>query len=99
VFENCTIALGQGAELVIAESGVLADCTISGDGNITVHGKFFERESPGIVGPKRLIVSSGAALVSAVQQTEGTAFVFEPGCSLRMKILKTKPNKTNGRAS
>jgi hypothetical protein len=45
-FENCSIALGEGTELVLGKEGVLADCTISGGGRITIHGKFFERESP-----------------------------------------------------
>src|SRR5262249_55209217 len=58
LFDNCTIHLGDGAELIVGEVGVLADCEIAGAGNITVHGKFFERQSPGIIGPRRLIVSA-----------------------------------------
>jgi hypothetical protein len=90
-FEKCNIALGDSTELVIAESGVLKDCVIRGGGNITIHGEFYERQSPGIVGPRTLIVSSKGALVGAVQQTaEPTRFAFEPGCRLRMKILRAR---------
>src|SRR5262249_36812153 len=52
LFQNCTIELGDRTELVIGPSGVLVDCEIVGAGNVTVHGKFFERKSPGIVGPR-----------------------------------------------
>jgi uncharacterized protein YjbI with pentapeptide repeats len=90
-FEHCAIAIGSGTELIVGEQGVLSDCTISGGGNITIHGQFFERKSPGIVGPKQLIVSASGSLVGAVQQPEGsTRFAFEPGCKLRMKIMNGK---------
>ena len=88
-FEQCSIALGRGAELTIGKSGVLARCRIAGAGNITIHGQFFERESPGIVGLSQLVVTSGGSLVGAVEQPpELTRFAFEPGCVLRMKILR-----------
>jgi hypothetical protein len=90
-FEKCSIALGTGTSLVIGEAGVLKDCVISGAGDITIHGKFFERESPGIVGPRRLVVSSRGAVQGAVEQSsESTAFSFQPGCRLRMKILRAR---------
>jgi len=90
-FENCSIALGDGAELTIGEPGILKNCAIVGRGNIVVHGRFFERSSPGIVGPKSLVVSTGGAVVGSVEQTdESTSFAFEPGCRLRVKILKPR---------
>jgi uncharacterized protein YjbI with pentapeptide repeats len=90
-FENCSIALGDGAELTIGEPGILKNCAIVGRGNIVVHGRFFERASPGIVGPKSLVVSTGGAVVGSVEQTgESTSFAFEPGCRLRVKILKPR---------
>jgi uncharacterized protein YjbI with pentapeptide repeats len=86
-FENCSIALGEGTELVLGKEGVLADCTISGGGRITIHGKFFERESPGIVGPRELTVSRDGAVVASVAQGPATRFSFHKGCQLRMKIV------------
>ena len=47
LFEQCTIALGKGTELVVGKSGVLSGCQFRGPGLITVHGKFVERESAG----------------------------------------------------
>jgi uncharacterized protein YjbI with pentapeptide repeats len=86
-FENCSIVLGDGAELVIGEAGVLRDCQIAGYGELTVHGCFFERQSPGISGARSLVVSSRGAVSAVVQQAEQpTAFAFEPGCRLRIKI-------------
>jgi hypothetical protein len=91
LFDNCTINLGEGTELVVGEVGVLSDCEIAGAGNITVHGKFFERQSPGIVGPRRLQVSARGAVVSAVaQHAELTRFAFERGCQLRMKVVEPR---------
>jgi len=90
-FENCVIFLGEGAELVIGEAGVLRNCQISGRGDITVHGCFFERESPGISGPRSLKVSAKGAVAAALeQQNEPTAFAFEAGCRLRVKITQTE---------
>lgn len=86
-FEECVIVLGEGAEIVIGESGVLKNCRISGHGDIKVHGCFFERQSPGISGPRSLIVSAKGAVAAALEQlAEPTAFAFEPGCRLRIKI-------------
>ena len=67
-FENCTITLGDGTDLVIGRSGVLKDCQIAGTGNVTVHGLFFEREAPGIVGPRQFVVSAQGAVVGTVEQ-------------------------------
>jgi hypothetical protein len=89
-FENCTITLGHGTDLVVGQDGVLSQCRISGGGNITIHGQFFERESPGIRGPKTLVVSETGALVGAIEQAPGaTQFAFQPGCRLRVKILRS----------
>jgi uncharacterized protein YjbI with pentapeptide repeats len=92
LFDNCTINVGEGTELVVGEAGVLADCEIVGAGNITVHGKFFERKAPGIVGPRRVRVSAKGAVVSAVAQHQDlTGFSFERGCKLRMKVMEPRP--------
>jgi uncharacterized protein YjbI with pentapeptide repeats len=91
LFEQCSIVLGDGTELVVGKSGVLSGCQIRGAGKITIHGKFVERESPGIAGVTQLVVSSGGSLVGAVEQpAELTRFAFEPGCMLRMKIQNKK---------
>lgn len=92
LFQNCTINLGEETELVIGPAGVLADCEIVGAGNVTVHGKFFERAVPGIIGPRILAVSAKGAVVSSVaQNAAATRFAFEPGCQLRVKIVAPKP--------
>ncbi len=86
-FEECLIVLGEGAEFVIGESGVLKNCRISGHGDIKVHGCFFERQSPGISGPRSLLVSAKGAVAAALEQlAQPIAFAFEPGCRLRIKI-------------
>jgi hypothetical protein len=88
-FQNCSIVLGEGTELVLGKEGVLADCKISGGGKITIHGKFFERESPGILGSRELTVTGDGALVAAVEQGETpTRFAFHKGCRLRVKIVR-----------
>jgi uncharacterized protein YjbI with pentapeptide repeats len=88
LFQNCVINVGIDTELVIGPSGVLADCEIVGAGCITVHGKFFERAAPGIVGARKLMVSARGAVVSAIaQNAELTGFAFESGCQLRVKII------------
>jgi uncharacterized protein YjbI with pentapeptide repeats len=90
-FENCLIALGEGAELTIGKSGVLKACEIVGNGRITVHGRFFERVSPGISGARSVTVSGSGVIVGGLEQAEGaTLFAFEPGCRLRVKILKPR---------
>jgi len=89
LFENCVINLGEGTLLVVGESGVLADCRIAGDGCVTVHGHFFEREAPGIVGVREVMVSANGALVASVKQhTDLTRFAFERGSRLRVKIVR-----------
>jgi hypothetical protein len=56
-----------------------------------VHGRFFERQSPGIRGVRRLVVSSRGGVVGAIEQApEATVFAFEPGCRLRVKIAQAK---------
>jgi hypothetical protein len=95
-FEQCSIALGEGTELVVGSEGVLAGCNIKGSGHITIHGQFFEQsdKGPGIVGPRRLIVTTGGVLVGSIQQSEEpTLFGFEPGSRLRVKITRSQ----NGR--
>jgi len=100
LFEHCTIGLGDGTELVIGKSGVLSGCQIRGAGKITIHGKFVERESPGIVGVTQLVVSAGGSLVGAVEQPpELTRFAFEPGSILRMKIQQAKKERAAERAT
>jgi uncharacterized protein YjbI with pentapeptide repeats len=94
LFEQCSIALGDGTELVVGKSGTLSGCQIRGAGKITIHGKFIERESPGITGVNQLVVTTGGSIVGAVEQPpELTRFAFEPGCMLRMKILHGKKDK------
>jgi hypothetical protein len=91
LFQNCTINIGEQTELVIGSSGVLADCEINGAGSVTVHGKFFERQAPGIIGPRVVAVSSKGSLVCAVaKNAESTRFAFENGCQLRVKIVGPK---------
>jgi hypothetical protein len=88
-FENCSISLSDGAELTIGDPGVLRDCQIVGNGRIIVHGRFFERASPGIRGARSIVVSARGGLSSGVEQSqEATVFAFEPGCQLRLKILR-----------
>ncbi len=89
VLERCGIEIGEGAELVIGKSGVLADCTIEGPGTLVVHGVFYERSSPGLRGLERITVSESGAVASAVAQTASpTRFAFERGCKLRMQIVQ-----------
>ncbi len=101
LFERCTIALGDGTELVVGKGGTLSGCQIVGAGRVTIHGKFVEHESPGIVGATQVVVSAGGSLVGAVEQPpEMTRFAFEPGCMLRVKIQqarKTESQKLGGR--
>jgi uncharacterized protein YjbI with pentapeptide repeats len=94
LFDQCTVAVAEGTELVIGKDGTLSGCRITGPGKITVHGKFVERESPGIVGAKELIVTASGSLIGAVEQPpEHTRFAFEPGC-----VLRTKIRHANGKA-
>jgi uncharacterized protein YjbI with pentapeptide repeats len=96
LLERCHIKLGDGAELIVGEHGVLADCTIEGQAKIVLHGKFFEGQSPGIVEPTELLVMSKGVLVSTVRQNPNNSlFSFEPGSRLRMKVLR--PNANNAR--
>ena len=105
LFEQCTIALGRGTELVIGPDGVLTGCQITGAGNITINGKFFEKAEAARSRQRRRRSSARTssssrrpgALVGAVQQPpELTRFAFEPGCQLRMTISTTA---SSGRAT
>ena len=98
-FERCSITIGPNTDLVIGEAGVLQDCKIVGRGSVTIHGRFFESESPGIVEPRELVVTARGAVIAAVQQgPEPTQFSFERGCRLRMKIKRptTTANEDGG---
>ena len=87
-FEHCNIRLGDDAELVVGEHGVLKDCTITG-GRLRVLGRFLEQRSPGLLGPRELHVSKEGAVVATVQQPEqATQFAFERGCQLRVQITE-----------
>jgi uncharacterized protein YjbI with pentapeptide repeats len=100
LFEQCSIALGEGTELVVGKAGTLSGCQIRGAGKLTIHGKFIERESPGITGVNQLVVTAGGSLHGAVEQpADLTRFAFEPGCILRMKIQTAKKDKPVERGS
>ncbi len=89
-FENCTITLGDGAELVVAREGVLQGCNVNGSGRLTVHGFFSEGKAPGIAGARQIYVSAHGGVNATVQQLlQPTRFGFEPGCRLRLRILET----------
>jgi hypothetical protein len=99
LFEQCTIELGEGTELVVGAGGVLSDCTVVGHGSIHIAGKFYERKSPGIVGPTQLVVSTGGCLVAEVEQAaEATRFAFEPGSNLRVKIRNSRSRDKGGKS-
>lgn len=91
VCERCGIHLGEGAELVIGASGILADCTIEGAGRIVVEGRFYEGKTPGIVGPRELVVRAGGVVVAALRQNvDRSCLAFEQGSRLRMKVLRAE---------
>ncbi len=97
-FEQCSIAIGEGTELIVGSEGVLAGCSIKGGGHITIHGQFFEGDKgPGIVGPRQVVVTQGGVLVGSVAQgDEPTTFGFEPGSRLRMKITRGQNGRRSG---
>jgi uncharacterized protein YjbI with pentapeptide repeats len=89
--EKCAITLRTGATLRLGPEGVMEACKIVGDGDIIVHGTFTENGEAGIVGPRRFTVGKTGAVTATVQQPPSmTQFVFEKGCYLRMKILRSK---------
>jgi hypothetical protein len=97
LFEQCTIELGEGTELMVGSSGVLSDCKVIGPGTLIIAGKFYEREPPGIIGPMQLVVSTGGCLVAEVEQAAPlTRFAFEPGSNLRVKIRDSRANERGG---
>ena len=99
LFEQCTIELGEGTELVVGAAGVLSDCTVVGRGSIHIAGKFYERKSPGIVGPTQVVVSTGGCLVAEVEQAaDATRFAFEPGSNLRVKIRNSRSRDKGGKS-
>lgn len=89
--ENCTITLGRGTRLAIGPEGVLSGCQVIGEGEIVIHGKFYENgTSPGIVGPSGLFVGKTGTIMGMVQQSSAlTHFAFEPGCALSLKIRQS----------
>ncbi len=89
-FERCSIALREGARLVVGTHGVLRGCQISGAGEIVVHGIFEEADlTPGFVGPTRLIVGREGVVAGVVKQAAAsTQFAFERGCILRLGIQR-----------
>lgn len=97
LLQNCTVELGEGARLTIGPGGTLVDCRVIGGGSITVQGKFFEGQSPGIVRPRALVVRAGGCVDSAVEQADThTKFGFESGCNLRLRILQVEPTHREG---
>ena len=89
---SLSAAAGSPLRAQLSTSGrQISGCQISGSGLVTIHGKFVEREAPGISGATQLLVSAGGSLTGAVEQPpEYTRFAFEPGCVLRMKIHQHK---------
>ena len=105
MLKNATLEFEPGARVEIAACSTTAPSTWAStswsgdrgrsatgathDGSVTVHGHFFERESPGIVGAREVTVSSNGALVASVQQAAAlTRFAFERGSRLRVKIVR-----------
>ncbi len=88
---NCTILLGRGTRLAIGPEGVLEGCRVVGEGEIVIHGKFYENgSSPGIVGPSRLFVGKTGTVIAEVRQPATlTQFAFEHGCALNLKIRQS----------
>ena len=89
-FENCQIVLREGAQLTLGPNGTLADCSISGAGEIVLQGCFHQKNTkPSIVGPKRLIVKKTGSVTGCVEQhAQLTQFGLEKGCNLNMKIIR-----------
>jgi hypothetical protein len=96
-FQQCSFTLADETELVVGPQGVLADCTITGGGRITVHGQFYEGQSPGIDRPQQVRVSASGLLVGSIRQgSAGTRFAFEAGSRLRLKILRAETARGDG---
>jgi hypothetical protein len=87
LFENCSITLGEGAELKIGPAGVIRDCRISGEGNVLIQGQMLNRNGNTPTTSKTFFVGSTGTAVGTIQQPRDlTRFGFEPGCTLRLKI-------------
>jgi uncharacterized protein YjbI with pentapeptide repeats len=94
ILESCKIYLGDDAELIIGDQGLLVDCMISGPGKVRIDGKFYQGESPGIVELREVTVGTKAAVIADVAQgATNTNFSFAPGCALRMKISTSEDNR------
>ena len=87
---DCTIVLGRGTRLAIGPEGVLEGCRVVGEGEIVIHGRFYENgSSPGIVGPSRLFVGKTGTVIAEIRQPATlTQFAFEHGCALNLKIRR-----------
>jgi hypothetical protein len=97
-FEDCSLVIGEGAELVIGPDGVLSGCKVRGSGRVTVYGKILEREAPTVSGIRFITVNNGGIISGTVEQApERTVFAFANGSKLRMKITKSADDK-GGRA-
>jgi hypothetical protein len=74
---------------MIGETGVLADCQISGRGIIRVHGRMLNDAGRAQFVPRVFFVgATGTAVGTIKQPAELTRFEFEPGCTLRLKIMR-----------
>ncbi len=89
-FENCSIALVEGARIMIGEEGVLDGCRIAGPGEIVVNGKFVqENGKASIVGARSLVVEKTGTVCGVVEQhADLTRFAFARGCVLRMNVMR-----------
>ena len=93
-FEECSLVIGDGAELVIGADGVLSGCKVRGAGRIIVFGKILEREAPTISGIRFVTVNDGGVVSGTVEQApERTVFAFANGCKLRLKVTKSPDDK------
>ena len=90
-FEKCKILLGENAALTVGPHGVLENCQLQGAGIIAIHGTIKNNQKTNILHPKIFKVGMTGHVISTVIQSEIlTCFAFEPGCTLNMKIKKSK---------
>ncbi len=99
LFEQCTIALGDDADLVIGKAGVLAGCQIRGAGRIRST-EARRRESPGIQGPRS---SSSARKIDndryerlTLAQVTRLEYLYQRAASAlaRLSTFSAEPNTT-----